>query len=169
MTFGLPLQRLWSEHVSLVIAFLNVARSALSGIRDDSVDFHASPGYREKRCSRQALTVPAPPRFFRLIWRKPRCASVRCRMDSCGRTIRRCRRKRTSPRIGLLAVLSTCAWVLICKPPKVNVMPPVIGVGPVGRLVDGVGPVGFLRRDSVGALAVQFSGVERNVFAAPHR
>lgn len=39
------------------------------------------------------------------------------------------------------------------------------GIGPVGRLVDGIGPVGFFWRDSLGAAPVHFSCVESDIFA----
>ncbi len=39
------------------------------------------------------------------------------------------------------------------------------GVRPIRRLVDGVGPVGFFRRDSFGTAAVQLRSIERNVLA----
>src|SRR5207249_4739423 len=38
------------------------------------------------------------------------------------------------PRIGLLEVLSTCACVLICRPPNVKVMPPVTAYAQYGGL-----------------------------------
>ena len=39
------------------------------------------------------------------------------------------------------------------------------GVGPEWRRIDGIGPVGFSRRDAFCASAIQLGGIERNVFA----
>src|SRR5262245_17668534 len=42
------------------------------------------------------FTAPAPRHFVRLIGKTRRCASDRCRMDSCEKTGRQCRPRRTA-------------------------------------------------------------------------